>query len=143
MIVNFQEAHLEQVLSIEHLSFSLPWTEEMFLLELEAQYSFSWVWVEDEWVLGYLICWLEFEDFHIANLAVSPAARGRGIGRGLMNHALDWALRNDVERSLLEVRASNTPARNLYTSLGFKPIAIRRNYYDAPVEDAIILEKRF
>ncbi len=143
MIVTLQEEHLEQVLSIEQQSFSVPWTEEMFLVELGAPYSYSWVWLEDDQVLGYLICWLEFEDFHIANLAVSPVARGRGIARQLMNHALIWALRNDVERSLLEVRASNTAAWNLYTSLGFKPIAIRKDYYDLPLEDAIVLEKRF
>ena len=143
MIAPLQEKYLDQVLRIEKQSFSVPWTEEMFLLELGAPYSFAWVWLEDDQVFGYLICWLEFEDFHIANLAVSPFVRRQGIARELLMHGLDWALRNEVERALLEVRASNTPARNLYTSLGFKPIAIRRGYYDAPVEDAIILEKRF
>ncbi len=143
MITKFTEEHLPEVLAIEEMSFAIPWTEEMFLVELSAEYSYSWVWLEDDAVLGYLICWLEFEDFHIANLAVSPQARGRGIGRQLMEHALSWALQNEVERSLLEVRTSNLPARSLYSSLGFKPIAIRRGYYDNPYEDALILEKRF
>lgn len=142
MIIRMEEEYLGQVLRIEQNSFSIPWTEEMFLLELEAPYSHSWIWLQDETVLGYVVGWLEFETFHIANLAVAPEVRGRGVGRQLMEYALDWALWHDVERSLLEVRASNHPARILYASLGYEPIAVRKGYYEAPCEDALILEKR-
>jgi ribosomal-protein-alanine N-acetyltransferase len=147
MIIEMDQTHLPEVLEIERASFSIPWNEEMFRFELMAPYSYSWVWLEDDpslasnRVKGYLIAWLEYEDFHIANLAVSQEARRQGIARQLLEYSLAWGRAHHAERSLLEVRTSNLAARNLYASLGYQIIATRRKWYDCPVEDGLLLGK--
>ncbi|MCG3198366.1 MAG: ribosomal protein S18-alanine N-acetyltransferase [Candidatus Omnitrophica bacterium] len=142
MIAPLEESHIDQVCAIEKVSFPLPWPREAFLGELSLPYGKSWCWLEGDRVLGYLIAWKSFEDFHIINLAVSPEARGRGIARNLLRHALEWARGARAERSLLEVRSSNAAARALYLSAGFEVVGIRKNYYELPTEDGLILEKR-
>ncbi len=142
MIAPLEESHIDQVCAIENASFAMPWPRAAFLGELSLSYGKSWCWLEEGRVLGYLIAWKSFEDFHIINLAVAPEARGRGIARGLLQHALEWAAGERAERSLLEVRCSNAAARLLYVSAGFEVVGVRKNYYELPTEDGLILEKR-
>lgn len=104
--------------------------------EFHHEYAQIWGWLEDGSVEGYLIGWVVFEEFHIANLAVSPDFRRRGVARALVEHALDWAKAEGAEQALLEVRASNEAAQRLYRSLGFDLISIRKDYYIHPTEDA-------
>jgi ribosomal-protein-alanine N-acetyltransferase len=100
-------------------------------------------WLDNEVPLlrGFLVGYIIYEDFQIADLAVDPTSRRKGIGRSLLVHALEEATQLGAERALLEVRKSNEYARNLYMSLGFSEIGCRRNYYSSPNEDAIILQK--
>ncbi len=72
----------------------------------------------------------------ILTLAVAPGARRRGIARAL----LQAFLRSVFGRVHLEVRRSNTAARQLYQSLGFMPAGLRPGYYESPREDAIVMQ---
>lgn len=87
-------------------------------------------------LLGYMLFWQVVDELHLLNVAVTVAARRRGIGRALMSDLLAYARAHAVARILLEVRASNAPAVALYESLGFTRFNVRERYY-ADDEDAI------
>jgi ribosomal-protein-alanine N-acetyltransferase len=135
---------LPEILVIESLSFAEPWTEEMFLHELNSkQIAESLVARVDEGagerIVGFLCAWIVSGELHINNLAVHPGYRGRGVASQLLEAVLGRAHAKDVTVGYLEVRASNEAAAALYTSYGFQPIGRRRNYYDHPREDAIVM----
>lgn len=75
----------------------------------------------------------------IQTIAVAPAARGMGLGRGLMHALITQARRRHVAELFLEVRADNAIARALYDSLGFRQIGVRRGYYQPDGVDAITM----
>ncbi len=135
---------MERVLQIEARSFSLPWTGDMFLAERDrADRGEVFVARAAEEggpeVVGYLCLWLIADDVHINNVAVDPARRRRGVGARLIRFAVDWARRQRARRLTLEVRASNQGAQELYRRFGFQVTGTRRNYYEKPPEDALIM----
>jgi [ribosomal protein S18]-alanine N-acetyltransferase len=88
-------------------------------------------------VVGFLVArTLVPGEYEILNLAVAPEFRRRGIARHLIHSVLSAG----AETVYLEVRESNAPARNLYKSMGFQEVAVRREYYQAPPEGAIVLK---
>src|SRR5207253_2646093 len=89
--------------------------------------------------LGYVVAWFAADEGEIANLAVDPPARGRGLGAALLDAALAEASGRGVTAVYLEVRESNATARRLYASRGFVEVGRRRGYYRKPPEDAIVL----
>src|SRR5574337_347654 len=138
---------LPEVLVIESLSFGEPWTEEMFLHELSSErIAESLVARADEGsgerIVGFLCAWIVSGELHINNLAVHPRYRGRGIASQMLDEMLVRAYANSVTVGYLEVRASNEAAAELYKSYGFKPICRRRNYYEHPQEDAIVMRRQ-
>jgi ribosomal-protein-alanine N-acetyltransferase len=90
-------------------------------------------------VVGYVCFWKVFSELHLMNLSVHPDRRRLGIGETLGRWTLTWAGENDISLITLEVRASNEAAKRLYEKLGFKLVAVRRNYYRDPSEDALIM----
>lgn len=134
--------HLDQVLAIER-SFAAPWTREMFLQELRAQQdvSESLVAMRDGEVVGYVLSWFVADEIHIVNLAVALSWRRRRIGTRLMQEICARGLRRGLVMATLEVRVRNEPAIRLYETLGFRQVAIRRNYYADNGEDAIVMLK--
>ncbi len=90
-------------------------------------------------VAGYLVSQLVLDEVEIQNLAVTPAHRRMGIGRALILRAIGEAAAWGVRRISLEVRQSNEAAQRLYTALGFESVSRRRDYYQRPREDAIVL----
>jgi len=137
---------LPEVLAIESLSFAEPWTEEMFLYELPSEGMATPIVasVDDgagERIVGFLCAWIVCEELHINNLAVHPGYRGRGVASQLLDELLGLANVKGATVSYLEVRASNDAAIALYKGYGFQPIGRRRNYYDHPQEDAVVMRK--
>ncbi|MDO5015397.1 MAG: tRNA (adenosine(37)-N6)-threonylcarbamoyltransferase complex dimerization subunit type 1 TsaB [Eubacteriales bacterium] len=92
-----------------------------------------------EEILAYGGYTLHFDEAEILNIAVLDQARQKGVGRKLLTHLMRNAMSRGAERMTLEVRESNEPARRLYDSMGFKPCGRRKNYYEKPREDALIL----
>ncbi len=80
---------------------------------------------------------------YITNMAIRPAFRRQGLGFGLMNHLLDWSKKHNLEFVSLEVRESNAQARSLYEKNGFCMVGQRKNFYEHPREDAIIMTHYF
>jgi ribosomal-protein-alanine N-acetyltransferase len=91
--------------------------------------------------LGYVVAMIAGPEAEIADLAVSPDARRRGIGRALIDRLLADLEAEHVTAVFLEVRESNHPARALYESRAFRAIGRRKGYYRLPVEDALLLKR--
>lgn len=144
---SMRKEDLPEVMAIESLSFSEPWTEEMFLHELSSD-GVAQVLVAraDEGsgprIVGFLCAWFVGGEFHINNLAVHPGYRRRGIASHILEEMLCRAKASGARIGYLEVRASNEAAIAIYQRYGFKTVGRRRNYYDHPREDAIVMAKK-
>ena len=133
-------ADLDDVMEIEHASFSLPWSRWMFERELmDRKHSQFFVARSGDEIAGYIGFWLVLEEVHIVTIAVRSDYRRRGIGSILMLEALNEALRLGAERATLEVRVTNLPAQDLYKKLGFITVAIRKRFYSDTGEDAYVM----
>jgi [ribosomal protein S18]-alanine N-acetyltransferase len=131
---------LDEVLEIERLSFSDPWSREMFRSELLiGGGTYARMAERNGKVIGYLLAVLVEDEAHLGNLAVHPTERRSGVGQGLLDDLLQMAETRGVQRVTLEVRASNQNARKFYYHNGFIDVAMRKNYYRNPVEDAIVM----
>lgn len=140
VIEPMRASHVPDVAAIEARTFDSPWTEGMFRQEVSDTYlSRPWVAVENGRVVGYVISWFLREEVHLLNIAIDGTRRGRGYGRRMMQHLIDEAMRGGRELITLEVRESNTPARRLYDSFGFRVIGRRREYYQDNREDAVVM----
>ncbi len=128
------------IMDIERASFTDPWSQKGVEDCLEDPYGGILVAAGEGEILGYAIFHCSFEDCELYNIAVAPDKRRRGVGRELMESVFREARRRGAGRMLLEVRRSNASARALYEGLGFTVLGERKDYYDAPREDAIIME---
>jgi ribosomal-protein-alanine N-acetyltransferase len=136
----FSISRIEEVLAIEREAFSDPWTREMFRSELEVGAgTYARLAEREGAVVGYLLAILVLDEAHLGNLAVHPGARREGIAQRLLDDLLATARAAGVKRITLEVRGSNAGARKFYYKNGFMDVAIRKNYYRNPVEDAIVM----
>jgi ribosomal-protein-alanine N-acetyltransferase len=139
-----KKGDIDQVLAIEQTSFSMPWSGNLFLSEFRSplvstlMVSLSST-APKRTVTGYIVFWLVADEMHILNLAVAPDSRRRGIARRLVLAGIKHAHAKGARRAFLEVRASNIAAQKLYSSLGFMGTSLRRDYYDSPVEDAVVM----
>ena len=137
-----EEKYLDEIVEIENLSFSTPWSRVAFRECLNNGEVLScFVTLIDNAVVGYMCLSHVYEDGELLNIAVSPNHRKQGLGGLMLDYMTEYLREKQVERILLEVRMSNNSARSLYTSKGFSPIGIRKKYYKAPTEDGIVMEK--
>lgn len=134
---------VDAVAAIEALSFSNPWQPQTFR-SLISQGRAHILVAEGPGleVVGYAVAWWVLDQGELANLAVTEGVQGRGVGSALLDRLLDDARAGGVKSLFLEVRVSNTRAQDLYLSRGFAQVAVRRDYYRNPREDARILVKR-
>ncbi|MHB1222607.1 MAG: ribosomal protein S18-alanine N-acetyltransferase [Gemmatimonadaceae bacterium] len=137
-------ADVARIAAIEVASFSDPWSARSFMSSLqrpEVRMTVAESRLEGQSavVAGYLVAWFVAGEGEIANIAVHPDWRRRGVGTALLDDILSAARAADVHAMYLEVRASNSAAQALYASRGFLPVGRRRRYYVDPVEDALLL----
>ena len=91
-------------------------------------------------VIGFFAGWIVEDELHVNNVASHHEFRRIGIGRSLMEVAIDEAGRRGVAHVILEVRAGNEAAQLLYRELGFGFVGRRRDYYRMPTEDALVMK---
>lgn len=137
------EGDVAQVAEIERASFTMPWSARTFRSLLQRRDTECWL-AEDEAgrALGYAVVWWVMDQAELANIAVHPEARRRGIASRLLERVLESMASRGVREIFLEVRASNVVAATLYRRHGFSEVGVRKNYYDLPREDALVLRKR-
>lgn len=133
-------ARIDDVLEIEKVSFSDPWSREMFRSELEVGGgTYARIAIRGTTLVGYLLAVMIVDEAHLGNLAVHPSERRSGVGQQLLDDLLETAREKGVGRITLEVRESNQIARKFYYRNEFIDVAMRKNYYRNPVEDAIVM----
>jgi len=93
-------------------------------------------------VLGFAVASVVGPQAELETIAVAAGEQRRGVGRRLFLALLEELRRAEVREVLLEARASNHPALELYRALGFAATGRRPRYYDDPVEDAVLMELR-
>ncbi len=130
-----------QVAEIEAASFSVPWTLRAFTETVEKENFRYFVAEEEGEILGYCGFLFVLDEAEIPNVCVKASARKRGIGKQMMTVLAEEAKKLGMAVLYLEVRESNTPARNLYRSLGFEENGIRKNFYEHPAEHAVLMSK--
>ncbi|OAG27116.1 ribosomal protein S18-alanine N-acetyltransferase [Thermodesulfatator autotrophicus] len=133
---------LKAISKIENLSFPTPWPPSLLLAELHKDYSYFWVALLDEKLVGYICFWIIRDEVHLANIAVHPRYRQKGIGSKLLKTFLSFAKRKGAKRVYLEVRARNKLAQKFYQKFGFLKDGIRKAYYQDTKDDAILMSKR-
>lgn len=136
------------ILAIERRAFSDPWSAGSFrdaLVHPAVYFACARTVVKRRSsggkVVGYVVAWFVADEGEIANLAVDPSGWGTGIGRSLLDAALAEGEQRGAAAVYLEVRDSNERARRLYQSRRFEEVGRRREYYQRPVEDAIVLRR--
>ncbi len=134
-----EERDLCQVERIERETFSMPWSRQSFLDSLKLSHTIYIVAERDGRIAGYCGCYQLLEEAEIVNVAVDKLFRRQGIGRAMLEELMRIGEKQGAFAYTLEVRASNRPAISLYESLGFENFGIRKNFYEKPVEDAVIM----
>lgn len=132
---------ISQVAEIERQIFSIPWSEKAFRNSMESDNTIYIVAKENDNVAGYAGMYLSFEEGNITNVAVNPLSRRKGIGEKIVRDILNRAYEKGVRDVFLEVRETNSVAIALYEKIGFKEEGIRKNFYDKPRENALIMWK--
>ena len=143
-IVPMNADHLDEVAELERICFSVPWSRNMLAEELDNLLSAFLVALDDnDKVMGHAGVQIILDEGYITNVAVRPECRRQGIAAKLLQVFLDFAKANKLAFLTLEVRASNYDAIALYGSRGFRSVGRRKNYYEHPKEDAIIMTLEF
>lgn len=140
-ICDASAAHIEQLEDLERACFSLPWTRKQLASQLPDEQHCFLIALEGERILGYAGMMHVLDEGYISNVAVAPEVRRRGIGDSLVSALLERAGELRLSFVTLEVRAGNRSAIALYEKHAFQKVGLRRNYYDLPKEDAILMTK--
>lgn len=133
---------VDDVVRIEAASFSKPWSGTLFFNEVYNMKSLPLVARIDNRIVGYICASRIIDEGHILNLAVHPDFRSLGIASALVDDIITHLKVDDCRVIFLEVRNSNKAARDMYESLGFAVMGIRKNYYSSPQEDAVLMVRR-
>lgn len=133
------EKDIEYIAELEQKTFSDAWTEKSVRDTFEHNHAYITVAEDEAGVVGYCIVYYVMEEAEIARIAVSEDVRRRGIGKGLLDYTCKCSREKQIERLLLDVRESNESAIAFYKTYGFKTDGIRKNFYDMPKEDAVLM----
>ena len=139
-VSRMRRRHLRGVMAIERQVYPRPWSPNLFLSEMSESRNRCYLVARlDREVVGYggLICY--GEEAHVTNVAVDPQHQRRMIATRLFHDLMVNAIEMGAEAVSLEVRVSNWGAQRIYSRYGFRPVGVRKNYYQELKEDALIM----
>ena len=139
---NMRQLDLSRVIQIELECFTMPWSEATFRGLLRRSDADLIVAELDGQIVGYAAFWAVLDQGELGNVSVASGWRRQGIGNRLVQTILNRARERSVREVYLEVRVSNLGAQSLYRAFGFAEVGRRRNYYQEPVEDALVMKKQ-
>ena len=137
-VIKLEKKHLNQVAQIEKICFPCPWSEEQFETALTDNYTELYGLIYQDKIVSYLLCSVVIDYAEILNIATLPEYRKKGFAEELLKYWLNFEHIKNI-KIILEVRAKNFPAQNLYKKFGFQQIHIRKNYYKD--DDALVMER--
>lgn len=138
---HLEARHIDQLAEMEQLCFSDPWSRESLAEELTNPLSVYYICEAGDRVLGYIGTRMILDECEIVNVAVRPEERRKHIASMLLEWLLEDVRARKIVRIDLEVRESNLPAQKCYEAAGFTPVGRRKNYYESPKEDALLMAR--
>lgn len=142
VVMKADKTKASHIAELEKECFSLPWSKKTITEAMENGTTFFTA-QKGEKTVGYIGVSIILDEGYITNIAVTKKERKKGIGTALLERVFAEARDNNLSFISLEVRESNKKAISLYEKFGFKKEGKRKNFYDNPKEDALILTKRF
>jgi [ribosomal protein S18]-alanine N-acetyltransferase len=139
-ITRMRRRHLKGVMAIERQVYPRPWSPNLFLSELNELRNRAYLVAKmGKEVIGYggVMCY--GDEAHVTTIAVDPAHHRRKVGTRLLYELIQESIRMGARAVSLEVRVSNWGAQVLYSRFGFRPVGIRKNYYQETGEDALVM----
>ena len=133
---------LDTLLPIEEQSYAHPWTRGNFQDAMHAGYACQLLVNQHHELLGYFVAMMVLDEVHLLNITVNPQFQQQGWARVLLDALNLWARGQNAQWVWLEVRQSNSRARNIYARQGFEEVGQRKNYYptaEGPRENAILM----
>ena len=143
IITKMLQCHVPQIAELEKICFNDPWSENSIASELDNRLSCWLVAIADDKVVGYVGSQTVLGETDMMNIAIHPDYRKQGIATELISALIEALNERGSHSLMLEVRASNEPAKSLYLKMGFDVVGVRKNYYRNPREDALILRKEW
>ena len=142
IISDVRPEHIPQIEELEKQCFSMPWPAELLKSQMkDSQHEFIAALDNEGRVLGYVGMMVVLDEGYISNVAVAPGYRRQGIADALIRRLEAICDARALAFVSLEVRAGNAPAISLYEKHGFRQVGLRKNYYERPREDALIMTK--
>jgi len=134
---------INEILSIENSLFPVPWSQEVFMRELQLQISRNLVAkiyrnLFNE-IAGYMTYWILPGEAHIHKIAVRRDLQKSGIASKLMAEMIRLSCEEGAALCMLEVGQFNEGAKKLYEKFGFTVTEVRSKYYAESGEDALIM----
>lgn len=137
------EQHIATVAELEKECFSTPWSEVALSEELSNQFARFFVAIVNGEIAGYIGAHNVLGEVYITNVAVFTSQRKKGIGEMLISELIKVVKNENAEFITLEVRESNASAIRLYEKCGFERVGERKNFYEKPCENAVLMTKYF
>lgn len=129
------------VADLERRAFTMPWSADAFRSALGSPVQRFIVAEDDGRVVGYACMMYVIDEGQLLNIAVEPDMRRRGVARLMLQDLIGYGSEHGMTLYTLEVREHNTGARRLYESFGFREVGRRKDYYEQPREDAILMDR--
>ena len=139
-VTRMRRRHVRGIMAIENQVYPRPWNPSLFMAEMADETTRAYFVARvDRSVVGYagLICY--GEEAHVTTIAVDPAWHRNKIGTRLLYELMRRAIEMGARAVSLEVRVSNWAAQRMYGEYGFRPVGVRKNYYQEVNEDALIM----
>lgn len=133
------ENDIEAVVALEAEIFPDAWSIKSVKETHEQKHALVLGAYKEETLIGYVIFYYVLDEGEIARIAVSPCWRRQGVGEKIFDGLLAFCTEKGIERILLDVRMSNEPAQQFYRKSGFTEDGVRKNFYDNPKEDALLM----
>lgn len=128
---------------IEEECFTKPWSYQAFLSELSNTNAVTFVAIIEQEVVGFINAHFTLDEGYINNIAVTLTHRRKNIADMLIEKVISHGQSKELKFLTLEVRISNIPAIALYKKHGFVEVGMRKNFYEEPIEDAILMTRKF
>lgn len=135
------EQDIENIAELEKHIFSDAWTAKSIYETFCEKQAFITVAEDEGQVVGYCVMYYVMDEGEIARIAVDKEKRRLGVGNELLDYTLACCRQKGLTRILLDVRESNESARNFYIKHGFSEDGVRRDFYDRPKENAVLMSK--
>lgn len=130
-----------QIAELEQEIFTDAWTQTGIEETFVQSHSVIVVAEEDSKIQGYCILYVVLDEAEIARIGVTERVRYGGVGSLILQFGEKICKEKGVERLLLDVREGNLPARKFYEKHGFLVDGVRKNFYDNPKEDGVLMSK--